>query len=180
LELLVLVCLPASFSVVSELVARWTLVSIAAGGLAGTAILLSIDHLPGLISRHIVLDQLLALPRLLRAAMFGRQAVAIVVYGITVHLTRVLTVYTLAKGMMLDVTFYESLILVPPAMLVTALPISVGGWGVREGAFVIAFGFVGIHPDSAFALSAVFGLTTMAAALFGGFFWIFHRKQLYT
>jgi len=177
LELLVLLCLPASFSVVPELFAKWTLFSIAAVGLAGTAILLSIDYLPGLKSRHSVLDQLLVLSRLLRAALFGRQAIAIIGYGLTVHLTRILAVYTIAIGMMLDVTFYQSLILVPPAMLVTALPISVGGWGVREGAFVFAFGLIGIDPEKAFALSAVFGLTTMAAALVGGIFWIFHRKQ---
>jgi uncharacterized membrane protein YbhN (UPF0104 family) len=179
LDILVLVCLPISFSVVPEPHARWTLLSIAAGGLVGTAILLSFEHMPKVMSRHIVLEHMLALSCLLRAAMFSRQAFAIVVYGIIVHLTRVLAVYTIAKGMILDISFYESLILVPPAMLVTSLPISVGGWGVREGAFVIAFGFMGVHPESAFALSAIFGLTSMMASLIGGLCWIFHRKQHY-
>jgi glycosyltransferase 2 family protein len=177
LILLVVVCLPASFSVLPDLRARWALTTIAAGGFAGTAFLLAIEHLPRVLTRHAVLMHLRILSSLLRAAIFGRQAVAIVVFGIMSHLIRVLAVYALAHGMNLDISVYEILILVPPAMLVTALPISMGGWGVREGAFVVAFGLTGVDPDKAFALSAVFGMTTLFAGLIGGFFWIAHQKH---
>ena len=76
---------------------------------------------------------ILTLSSTLHAAMFGRYSMHILVYSVTVHLIRVLAVYLIARGMMLDISFLESLILVPPALVVTALPISVGGWGVREG-----------------------------------------------
>lgn len=176
LILLVLVCLPAAFTIVQAPNALWTLLIIAVGGFAGTVILLSVRHIPRFMSRHILLEHVLSLSSLLHTAMFSFQTISILSYSLLTHVIRVLAVHVLAQGMLLDVSFNESLILVPPAMLVTALPISVGGWGVREGAFVIAFGFMGVQPEKAFALSALFGLTTMMAGLFGGFFWIFHRK----
>ncbi|MGR9085625.1 MAG: lysylphosphatidylglycerol synthase transmembrane domain-containing protein [Gammaproteobacteria bacterium] len=177
LILLVIICLPPSFSIVQAPEARWTLLAIAAGGLGGTALLLGFRQMPGFMSRHRLLGHALSLSLLLHTAVLSRQAPSILFYSLLTHVFRVLAVYALARGMMLDVSFYDSLILVPPAMLVTALPVSVGGWGVREGAFVIAFGFMGVQAEQAFALSALFGLTTMAAGLFGGLFWIIHRKH---
>jgi uncharacterized membrane protein YbhN (UPF0104 family) len=49
---------------------------------------------------------------------------------------------------------------VPPALLVSALPISLGGWGVREGALVAAFSLVHADPAAVAATSVMFGLTT--------------------
>jgi uncharacterized membrane protein YbhN (UPF0104 family) len=64
---------------------------------------------------------------------------------------------------------------VPPALLVSALPISFGGWGVREGALVAAFSLVHADPAAVAATSVMFGLTTplvggiaAAIALFPG------------
>jgi Lysylphosphatidylglycerol synthase TM region len=45
-----------------------------------------------------------------------------------------------------------SLVLVPPVILVMTVPVSIAGWGVRETAMVVAFGFVGVSGDSALAL----------------------------
>ena len=53
----------------------------------------------------------------------------------------------------------------PPALLVSALPISLGGWGVREGALVAALSLVHADPAAVTATSVMFGLTT---ALVGG------------
>lgn len=178
LIILVLGCLPISFTIVSNPQARWGLVLIALGGLVGIFLLLSIKHMPGLMSRYSAFNYLHNLSKLLHTALFRRHAPAIISYGIMTHLGRVLAVHALAKGMSLDVTFYESLILVPPAMLLTALPISIGGWGIREGSFVMAFGLLGLASESAFALSSLFGLTTVAAALIGGFFWLLHRQSV--
>ena len=175
LVLLVFVSLPLAFSILDAPHARWTLIAVAAGGLMGTAVLLGVAHIPGRL-RHPVLEPVIAFSLSLREAVAGHNALAVFVSGIAVHLVRVLAVYVIVAGMQLDIVFLDCLILVPPALLVTALPISVGGWGIREGAFVVAFGFVGLSPEQAFALSAVFGITILVAALFGAPFWMFLGK----
>ena len=56
------------------------------------------------------------------------------------------------------------LAIVSCGLLVTVIPISVGGWGIRESALVIGFGLLSVEPERAFALSATFGLLAMFSA----------------
>jgi hypothetical protein len=56
-------------------------------------------------------------------------------------------------------------------ILVTVVPISIAGWGVREGAMVVAFGFINVPASAAFAVSVLFGLTLAAASLPGSILW---------
>ena len=53
----------------------------------------------------------------------------------------------------------------------TVVPVSIAGWGVREGAMVVAFGFINVPAGAAFAVSVLFGLTLAAASLPGSLFW---------
>jgi hypothetical protein len=71
----------------------------------------------------------------------------------------------------LEVSLLDCVLLVPPVILVTVVPISIAGWGVREGAMVVAFGFINVPPSAAFAMSVLFGLTLAAASLPGSLLW---------
>lgn len=69
--------------------------------------------------------------------------------------------------------------LLAPAMLeIAMLPISVAGWGVREGAAIVAFGALGVSAEIAFNSSIVFGLTMLAVSLSGGVLWMLDRNQM--
>ena len=56
------------------------------------------------------------------------------------------------------------LAIVSCGLLVTVIPISVGGWGIRESALVIGFGLLSVEPERAFALSATFRVLAMFSA----------------
>lgn len=62
-------------------------------------------------------------------------------------------------------------------MLLSMVPISLGGWGVREAAMVWLFGAVGIHSQEAVSISILFGLATTAAGLPGGLLWLLDRRS---
>jgi uncharacterized membrane protein YbhN (UPF0104 family) len=62
------------------------------------------------------------------------------------------------------VPWYWFAVIVPFVTLVSLLPISIGGTGVRELLFVSLFGAVGMRPEAALALS----LSVLAAALAWG------------
>lgn len=81
-------------------------------------------------------------------------------------------VFAVARAVGAELTWTDSLLLVPPVLLVSAIPVTVAGWGVREGAMVVALGFAGVEPAAAFAISVLFGLTLAAASLPGAALWL--------
>jgi hypothetical protein len=67
-------------------------------------------------------------------------------------------------------------VIVPIANLSALLPISISGWGVRESAFVLGFGMVGVAAADALALSILFGLLNMLVGVSGGLVWLARRS----
>ncbi len=94
-------------------------------------------------------------------------AIAVFVHGLSAS-----TVYVLARGFLIDVTWLECLLLVPTVILVMVLPISIAGWGLREGAMVSAFALVGVSVEDALVLSLGFGFATVVVGLPGAFIWL--------
>ena len=60
-----------------------------------------------------------------------------------------------------------TMVLVPLTLVAMLLPISVGGWGLREGAAVVLWPVAGFSAEAGVAASIAFGLTALAAALPG-------------
>jgi uncharacterized membrane protein YbhN (UPF0104 family) len=69
-------------------------------------------------------------------------------------------------------------LLVPAIMEIAMLPISLAGWGVREGAAIVAFGALGLPPDQALGASIAFGLIVAAVSMLGGILWLVDRRQM--
>lgn len=66
----------------------------------------------------------------------------------------------------------SQLIFIAPTLLaLTTLPLSVGGWGVREVASAVLFEVAGLDPSAGVAASAAFGAVNLVAALPGVWFW---------
>lgn len=62
----------------------------------------------------------------------------------------------------------QFLSLLPVIALASSLPISIGGWGVREGTFVYGLGLIGFPIESAFVLSVQVGIITSIAPFLVG------------
>lgn len=101
-------------------------------------------------------------------------------YSISGQIAAIAAVYMLAIGSGLNVRFLDCILVMPPVMLISALPISVSGWGVREGAMVIAFGLLGVPGEKALALSLQFALLGYLSASPGAIAWAAYprRKEL--
>jgi glycosyltransferase 2 family protein len=69
------------------------------------------------------------------------------------------------------------MLVAPVVLLLLVLPVSIAGWGLREGLFVIGFGLLNVSEDIALAASIVFGLINLLSGLIGGFFWIFETAR---
>ncbi len=87
-------------------------------------------------------------------------------YSIMAQICFIMAVYALSLGMNNNGTIVhtiEFLALMPVLALISSLPISFGGWGVREGAFIYGLGLIGFSMESAFFLSVQVGLITLIA-----------------
>ncbi|MCB2136446.1 MAG: flippase-like domain-containing protein [Rhodobacteraceae bacterium] len=91
-------------------------------------------------------------------------AIAVAVQTLAV----ILPISLLAKAMGIDVALSSHFVLVPIIILITLLPISPNGLGLRETAFVVLYGQFGILAEQAFALGFAWSLVLTAFGLLGG------------
>src|SRR3989338_8699548 len=84
-----------------------------------------------------------------------------------VQLNRVASVLCLARALGVSLFFGEALVLVPSAMFIAMLPISVGGLGLHEGAFIVLLGLADIGRSAAFGVALLSRLVTLTSNLPG-------------
>jgi uncharacterized membrane protein YbhN (UPF0104 family) len=65
-----------------------------------------------------------------------------------------------------------SLFLVLPVMLIAVVPISIAGWGVREGAMIAAFAYAGLSQSDGLIVSLLYGAGNLVLGVAGGLVWI--------
>jgi uncharacterized protein (TIRG00374 family) len=68
-------------------------------------------------------------------------------------------------------------LLVPAILEIAMLPISIAGWGLREGAAVVAFASLGLSTDQALGASLASGLIGAIISLLGGVLWLSDRRK---
>lgn len=92
-----------------------------------------------------------------------------------VHFNGIATYALLAFALGVKVSFVTFLLVVPVVFLITLIPVSYAGWGVREAGSVWMFGLVGIESETSLAMSVSFGLLLVIAGLPGLFIWALKR-----
>lgn len=83
----------------------------------------------------------------------------------------------LADDMDLALSFSQIFVSIPLVILISVLPISFAGWGLREGAMVLTLHVFGISKESALAFSLMIGGVQIAAAIPGIGLWFLRKKQ---
>jgi uncharacterized membrane protein YbhN (UPF0104 family) len=98
--------------------------------------------------------------------------------SITIHFLTVLAAWSAAESINAPLEFALALFLIPPVMLIATIPISIAGWGLREGAMIVAFSYAGLSQDDGLAVSILFGATSFLVGAFGGIVWIASGQRL--
>jgi uncharacterized membrane protein YbhN (UPF0104 family) len=88
------------------------------------------------------------------------------------HLLRVGVLAALATGLGLNIPLATLFAFAPAALLMAMVPISFGGWGIREIAFVYLLGAAGVSAEAALSLSIAFGLLRVLVGVIGGLAWV--------
>ncbi len=79
-----------------------------------------------------------------------------------------LSIYCLTLSANIDLSFLDLMTVLPIIALVASLPLSFGGWGVREGAFVYGLGLLGVPMEEAFLISIQTGLISLFGTIVAG------------
>jgi len=98
----------------------------------------------------------------------GRLLGRVAAVSVGFHLIEVTVQYVLARALGLEVPFSYCLVFHPAVSVITAIPISVAGLGLREGGYVFFLGLIGIRAPAALAFGLVWFTIMVVGALPGG------------
>jgi uncharacterized membrane protein YbhN (UPF0104 family) len=101
----------------------------------------------------------------------------VAVLSLLVHVLAVVVAWCVVQSIAAPVTFGQIFQLIPPVMLITMLPISIAGWGVREATMGLAFGYAGLMSNEGINVSLLFGAVSFIVGAFGGLVWIFSAEK---
>lgn len=104
-------------------------------------------------------------------------ATKIAALSIVAQLSGFVVVWLILRDLGADVSVVGVMIVAPVVFLLLVLPISIAGWGLREGLFVLGFGLLNVREEIALAASVVFGLIGLVVGLIGGVFWLLDSSR---
>ncbi|OGA47600.1 MAG: hypothetical protein A3G25_13490 [Betaproteobacteria bacterium RIFCSPLOWO2_12_FULL_63_13] len=170
--------LPLLFRIITATAMRFGVLAAVAIGLLGTVTFLLMDRLPVFLRRwrmFRVAGDVCALARSISGR--GSEIGYLVGVSVVIQVTNAGAIFLIASGLGVDAHFLDLLVLVPLVLLFAMLPISIAGWGVREGAMVVALGLVGVSAEHSVAISVCFGLSLILVGLPGGLIWLCVRSK---
>jgi uncharacterized membrane protein YbhN (UPF0104 family) len=189
-HVLLLASLPWLLAVITDGPVRLILVFLALTGVGGFGMILLIAYLRGRngmlhwLRARIPIKPLATL--LVEASSVGRhffdqysQLVRVLLVSGFIAVANAIMFAVVLIGMGVDAKLaFGCALLVPAVMEIAMLPISIAGWGVREGASIVAFGTLGLPPHNALGASVAFGLIVAAVSLIGGILWAGDRRKM--
>ncbi len=91
----------------------------------------------------------------------------LVVASLLIPMLALLGFFATGWALGLRVSLMTYFAIVPPALVLTVIPISVAGWGVREGALIGLFSLIGVDKTAVLMMSLLYGLTLIIVSLPG-------------
>ena len=104
--------------------------------------------------------------------LLGPKGPVILGLGCLVHALIILVVWSLGRAQGLALPVSDAAVLFTVMIGVGLVPISVGGWGLRELAVLSLLGNHGFAPEKALLFSLCFGLTMAVGSLPGALAWL--------
>ena len=179
LAIIIVASLPWSYRLISDPNGRSALLLVDFAALAGGVgfLVLGRLHWPWL-KRWWGTHHLHACSVIANRVIFSRKrGPKVAVLSLLVHVLAVVITWCVVQSIAAPVVFSQIFQLVPPVMLITMLPISIAGWGVREATMGLAFGYAGLMASEGVNISLLFGAVSFIVGLVGGLVWILSAEK---
>jgi hypothetical protein len=179
LALIIVASLPWSYGMIADSKGRLALVFLDFAALSGGLGFLLLGHLPWSWlttwwpTKHVHACSVIA-----NDVIFSRRSgPKIVVLSLSVHVLAVAIAWCAARSISAPAEFEQVFMLIPPIMLITMMPISIAGWGVREATMMVAFGYAGLAQTDGTVVSILFGAVYFIVGCVGGLVWVFSAEK---
>ncbi|MBI2770758.1 MAG: flippase-like domain-containing protein [Burkholderiales bacterium] len=147
------------------------------GAAGGLAFVMAADAMPKSFLRWRLARWVASLSRDTRSLFLNlRSGPGIVLLSVASVINIMLSICLFALAFGARASGLEILVLLPPVIAASTLPISIGGWGTREVAMIAALGTIGIPAETAVLASVWLGLASIVTSLPGAFFHFFSPK----
>jgi uncharacterized membrane protein YbhN (UPF0104 family) len=179
--LAVLLCFGVTFPLlmgrVGDHPVRWLLWLMLAGCLAGVLGLAFLALAARSLDRFRLLQPLASLGLALSTVARSSQVPLLLWTGVLGQLVAIVAFFAASRSVGAPLSFVDCAVTLAPGLLVALVPVSLGGWGVREGAFVVLLGFYGVAPEQSLIVSVLFGIALFLASLPGLVLWLGHPAR---
>jgi glycosyltransferase 2 family protein len=179
LAVTIVASLPWSYRLIADEYGRSALALIDFAALAGGAGFLVLGALPWpWLRRWWGTHHLHACAVIANRVIFSRRnEPKIALLSLLVHFLAVVIAWCVVQSIAAPVSFGQTFLLIPPVMLITMLPISIAGWGVREATMGLAFGYAGLMTNEGINISLLYGAVSFIVGAVGGLVWIFSAEK---
>jgi hypothetical protein len=108
------------------------------------------------------------------SAMYSRSTLLPVFSAsVAIHALSIATMLCVGWALALDeIRWWQAAVAVPGTLLAASIPVSLGGWGIRESSMVLALAAFGVSNAAALALSIGYGIAIALAGMIGILLWI--------
>jgi uncharacterized membrane protein YbhN (UPF0104 family) len=135
------------------------------GLVVGTVLLLYADTLVGRLKSWRPFAALAELSADARRSLLSPSGAKLAGFSVLTHVNLAIGTFWLGRSLGLQLQLLDYLLFTSLVTLVTSLPLTIGGWGIREGTIVTLFGSVGIAAHSALAFSILYGVSVAVIGL---------------
>jgi glycosyltransferase 2 family protein len=168
--------LPALIGIDADGVATWSVIAMSLISIFSYSVFLVIRITPLRRVNWLPVRSIVSLSNGLWSLLTNKKATAGTLgLSFIIHFGIIAITYMIGLSMGVTASLAGFLAVMPPVILISSLPISIAGWGVREGAAVVGLGLLGIPFEKAVAISVVLGGIMAVAGLFGGGYWLVDR-----
>lgn len=102
----------------------------------------------------------------------SRAGVVVGVLAFVVHTVTIFCVWSVGRSLGIELPLADAAVLFVLMLGVALIPVSIGGWGVREVAVVALLASHGVAPEIALSLSVTFGIVVVLGSLPGAIIWL--------
>jgi uncharacterized membrane protein YbhN (UPF0104 family) len=179
LALIIVASLPWSYGMIADRNGRIALVFVDFAALAGGLAFLLLGYLPwSWLKSWWPIKHIYACSLIANQVIFSRRSgPKIAVLSLSIHVLAVVIAWCAVRSIAASASFEQLFMLTPPIMLITMMPISIAGWGVREATMMVAFGYAGLAQTDGTVVSILFGAVYFIVGALGGLVWIFSAEK---
>jgi len=99
-------------------------------------------------------------------------SIKIFFYSIFIYIITSISALLIINSLQIHPDIFDFSIIFISVILFSTIPISIGGWGVRENLMVFMMSCIGINSDVALSTSIIFGLIMLLVGIPGGLLWL--------